>query len=797
MFKKTKKLFFVAFLCTIIAILALNGIAPVNAASATVNLTATKQTIRGFGGMNHTVWISDLTDSQTTTAFGNGAGQLGMSILRIHVDENSSNWSKEFATAKKAISLGAIVMASPWNPPSSMCETVNGKKRLRYDQYGAYTNHLNSFISTMKQNGVDLYAISVQNEPDYANDWTWWTATEMLNYMKANAGSLQTRVIAPESFQYIKSMSDPILNDSTALANLDILGAHLYGTSVSNYPYPLFQQKGQGKELWMTEHYTDSSTDANSWPNALGVAYEIHNSMVEAQFNAYIWWYIRRSYGMIKDDGTVSKRGWCMAQFSKFIRPGYVRVDATKNPQSNVYVSAYKNDQNVVVVVVNRNSSSQSVSLSISGGTVGSLTKYTTSGSKSLSNDGTIIGSNGSFSLSLDAQSVTTFVSGGIATPTPTRPGQTPTPTPTTGPTPTPTPFSGSIAIAAGRTSSLGSFVADQYYSGGSTYSNSNTVDVSQITVDTPPAELFNNERYGAMSYTIPGFTAGNSYTVTLYFAETYLSSSGSRRFNVSINGATVLSNFDIYASAGGQNKAIARSFTATANSSGQIVIQFTSVTENPKINGISIKPGTAQPTPTNTPTPTQGATPTPTPTQGATPTPTQGSGSGAWLESGGKVAIEAERTLENSASAYISARSSHTWSSVAGSSGNALECSPDNGSYWTTTSTLNSNAPEMVLRIKFATAGTYNVWILHKAVDGAEDSIHAGLDDAFKHTKDLTEGSTSFRWEKTGSISSISAGYHDLNLWAREDGLIVDKIYLTTGSDTPSGTGPAESGRE
>jgi uncharacterized protein (DUF362 family) len=170
--------------------------------------------------------------------------------------------------------------------------------------------------------------------------------------------------------------------------------------------------------------------------------------------------------------------------------------------------------------------------------------------------------------------------------PTPTRRGATPTPTRRG---PTPTPGQGSISIAAGRTSALGSFQADQYYSGGSTYSNMNTVDVSQITSNPPTAALFNNERYGAFSYTIPGFTAGNSYTVTLYFAETYLTSSGSRLFNVSINGATVLSNFDIYASAGGQNRAIARSFTATANSSGQIVIQFISGTQNPKINGISI----------------------------------------------------------------------------------------------------------------------------------------------------------------------------------------------------------------
>jgi glucuronoarabinoxylan endo-1,4-beta-xylanase len=400
--------------------------------------------------MNHTTWISDLTESQRTTAFGNGAGQIGMSILRIHVDESSSNWSREIATAQRAIALGAVVFASPWNPPASMTEVVNGQKRLRYDQYGAYANHLNSFVNYMKQNGAELYAISVQNEPDYAHDWTGWTPTEMLNFMKNNAGSIQSRVIAPESFQYIKSMSDPILNDTQALANMDILGAHLYGTQLSNFPYPLFKQKGAGKELWMTEVYTDSTTDANSWPNALDVAYNIHNSMVEAEFNAYVTWYIRRSYGMLTENGAVSKRGYAMSQYAKFVRPGAVRVDATKNPTTNVYVSAYKNGQNMVVVVVNRNTSAQSVTLSLSGGTVSSLTKYTTSGSKSVTNDGTVSSSNGSFTLNLDASSVTTFVGtigGTVITPTPTQtrsqtpvgPTATRTLTPTAGgPTNTP-----------------------------------------------------------------------------------------------------------------------------------------------------------------------------------------------------------------------------------------------------------------------------------------------------------------------------------------------------------------------
>jgi hypothetical protein len=186
----------------------------------------------------------------------------------------------------------------------------------------------------------------------------------------------------------------------------------------------------------------------------------------------------------------------------------------------------------------------------------------------------------------------------------------TPTPTPVDTPTP-----GGAISIACGSSSAVGSFQADEYYSGGETYENSNTVDVSLIAGNPPPAALFNNERYGEMTYTIPGFTAGGTYAVTLYFAETYLTSPGERVFNVSINGTMVLSNFDIIAVAGGQDIAIDQPFTTTADSGGEITIQFTSVTENPKINGISIESGTA---PTQAPTATPTVPPTPGPTGGS-----------------------------------------------------------------------------------------------------------------------------------------------------------------------------------
>ena len=87
----------------------------------------------------------------------------------------------------------------------------------------------------------------------------------------------------------------------------------------------------------------------------------------------------------------------------------------------------------------------------------------------------------------------------------------------------------------------------------------------------------------------VGSLTPGAAYTVRLDFAEIYFTSAGQRSFNVSINGTQVLTNFDIFAAAGGANKAIAQSFTTNADSSGKITIVFTSVNNNAKVSGIEI----------------------------------------------------------------------------------------------------------------------------------------------------------------------------------------------------------------
>ncbi len=154
---------------------------------------------------------------------------------------------------------------------------------------------------------------------------------------------------------------------------------------------------------------------------------------------------------------------------------------------------------------------------------------------------------------------------------------------------------SASAAINAGG-SAVGVFSADTDYSGGGTYGTGAAIDTSGVISPAPQA-VYQTERHGNFSYTVPGLAPGGAYRVRLHFAEqnpSFPTGPGQRVFNVAINGAQVLTNFDIYATAGGPDRAIVEEFTVTADSTGQITVQFTSVVDNAKVNGIEVIPTTA-----------------------------------------------------------------------------------------------------------------------------------------------------------------------------------------------------------
>ena len=135
------------------------------------------------------------------------------------------------------------------------------------------------------------------------------------------------------------------------------------------------------------------------------------------------------------------------------------------------------------------------------------------------------------------------------------------------------------------------SFVADEDFSGGGDNSAvTASINLTQPGANAAPMGVYQHGRAGIVTYTIPGLTAGSTYTVLLHFAETYFTAAGDREFNVAINGTTVLTNLDVYATVG-KDAALLETFNTTANSSGQIVIAFSAGAANqPVVMGIEIR---------------------------------------------------------------------------------------------------------------------------------------------------------------------------------------------------------------
>jgi len=152
------------------------------------------------------------------------------------------------------------------------------------------------------------------------------------------------------------------------------------------------------------------------------------------------------------------------------------------------------------------------------------------------------------------------------------------------------------LSINAGG-AATGDWVADTYFTGGNAVSWQAAVNTSALTlagVPVPPQAVLQSERYGqsGFSYTIPNRTPDSTQSVTLYFSENYsgITAAGQRVFDVAINGTAVLSGFDVYAQAGGRNKAIARTFEVTASPTGEVEIQFSVGTAQlPMVNAIVV----------------------------------------------------------------------------------------------------------------------------------------------------------------------------------------------------------------
>ena len=160
------------------------------------------------------------------------------------------------------------------------------------------------------------------------------------------------------------------------------------------------------------------------------------------------------------------------------------------------------------------------------------------------------------------------------------------------------------------------------YVTGGTTYLTSRTITLSPQSL---PANLaiYQSAR-GADSSSSPNqviFNIGipnGLYRLRLHFAEFDKSASGQRVFSIQIENSIVASDYDIFAQAGGRDKAVVMELNTTV-SDAELNLLLVGKTDAPRISGIELL-SLSSPTATSTTTPSVTSSPTPLPTSSPTP---------------------------------------------------------------------------------------------------------------------------------------------------------------------------------
>ena len=398
---------------------------PSAAGDAVVTWTDRKQTMTGFGAAV-VYYAPDMTAADAQFLFSQPKG-LGLSLLRVSIGTDGK--CPEVESAKKAVPYGVRVWASSWTPPAAWkannATNGMGDSHLLASHYGDFAKLLADYADWMGGQGVPLFGISVQNEPDYPSSWDGcgWSGSQMVTFIRDNLGPLLAQrgfkgtVILPETAVWgnVSGFADPLFADSKAKGYVGVIATHPYGGGSLTYSAP----RDNGKEFWQTETSQEGNAADATMTSALTMAALLQDHVITAQMNAWHYWAtigpatlddpLRQNPALIQN-GVHLKRGYVLGQWAKFVRPGFWRVGATELPATGIRVSAFRDaGTRVSIVAVNSGSSARMQTFWLDGASFGTVWPWVTSDSKSLEKQATLTATN-TFSYSLPPKSVTTFV---------------------------------------------------------------------------------------------------------------------------------------------------------------------------------------------------------------------------------------------------------------------------------------------------------------------------------------------------------------------------------------------------
>ena len=379
----------------------------------TINSNEIYQTIDGFGfaltggSAFHIFNLSTQKRSQLLTElFDTTNNNIGISYLRIsigssdldryvfsyndlnpgEIDPELNNFTIEedkkylIPVLKEILEIipNIKILASPWSPPAWMKTNNNSiGGSLKPEFYEAYANYFIKYINSMADEGINIHAITIQNEPlhPHNNPSLLMLPEEQTDFIKNHLGpsflnnNINTKIIIYDHNADQIDYPISILNDEEARGYIDGSAFHLYGGDINNLNS--VHNAHPDKNLYFTEQWISAQGNFSE-----DLKWHARNLLIGASRNwckTIIEWNLaadenqepytpggcKKCLGAItisNDNYNKNTGFYLIAHIAKYVRPGSKRVYSTtslKLPN----VSFLRNDNKLVIIVLNDSNS--------------------------------------------------------------------------------------------------------------------------------------------------------------------------------------------------------------------------------------------------------------------------------------------------------------------------------------------------------------------------------------------------------------------------------------------------------
>lgn len=418
-----------------------------------VNIYETYQTMEGFGGFGpKKVWWSSppFYDQAYIDLI---IDDLGVSILRTQLywdfeesndnndpklinwdgfnfDANSNN-GKQFPFIRDLADAGLDkLIATVWTPPvwmkldvdNSLAGFCNGQcgGYLNPQYYEEFAEYCVAYILKLKEEtGVDLYAISLQNELAFANPFESCVYTpdqfhDMLKVVgkRFEDEGLTTKIFGPEhmaAYQSNQPYLEATFNDPETREYLDIWAVHGYLDGVNP---TTGEAKGwislhedcerYDKQLWMTE---TSGFDDN-YNGAFDLGKALYVALKHGKINAWVFWYMS---GNIMTNNVPNDKYYVFKHWYRYVEPGAIQVES-QSADDRIWLTSFidRDNRRLTMVLLNTNETEKRIDIDYQNQHP-AFTRYLTTSTYHCQNMGNVSPEG----VILPAKSVTTLVAEG------------------------------------------------------------------------------------------------------------------------------------------------------------------------------------------------------------------------------------------------------------------------------------------------------------------------------------------------------------------------------------------------